>query len=193
MLKAAVAGLVLSISGFANATLITLDFDSLAGSGGGTVAPNSDFIPYIISFDQEISLYSGFNPSFGGSGVNVAANSENFASTVTGSFFQTVNSLSLRVGDTGGDLDTVRLEVYDVFNSLITSTSFTSESAFDLSVAGIGIKSFAIIDVNDSLIVFDTLVYNTEAPIVDDIPEPSTLAIFALGIMGLASRRFKKQ
>ena len=26
-----------------------------------------------------------------------------------------------------------------------------------------------------------------------DVPEPSTLAIFALGIMGLALRRFKKQ
>jgi len=26
-----------------------------------------------------------------------------------------------------------------------------------------------------------------------DVPEPSTLAIFALGMMGLASRRFKKQ
>jgi len=28
---------------------------------------------------------------------------------------------------------------------------------------------------------------------VSDVPEPSTLAIFALGIIGLASRRFKKQ
>jgi len=28
---------------------------------------------------------------------------------------------------------------------------------------------------------------------VSDVPEPSTLALFALGIMGLASRRFKKQ
>jgi hypothetical protein len=28
---------------------------------------------------------------------------------------------------------------------------------------------------------------------VQDVPEPSTVAIFALGIMGLASRRFKKQ
>ena len=26
-----------------------------------------------------------------------------------------------------------------------------------------------------------------------EVPEPSTLAIFALGIMGLAARRFKKQ
>ena len=29
--------------------------------------------------------------------------------------------------------------------------------------------------------------------VVRDVPEPSTLAIFALGFMGLASRRFKKQ
>jgi hypothetical protein len=28
---------------------------------------------------------------------------------------------------------------------------------------------------------------------ITDVPEPSTLAIFALGLMGLASRRFKKQ
>lgn len=27
----------------------------------------------------------------------------------------------------------------------------------------------------------------------DEVPEPTTLAIFALGLMGLASRRFKKQ
>ena len=33
-----------------------------------------------------------------------------------------------------------------------------------------------------------TLYYNTTS-----VPEPSTLAIFALGIMGLAARRFKKQ
>ena len=30
-------------------------------------------------------------------------------------------------------------------------------------------------------------------PNVSKVPEPSTLAIFALGMIGLASRRFKKQ
>jgi hypothetical protein len=30
-------------------------------------------------------------------------------------------------------------------------------------------------------------------PAVVEVPEPSTLAIFALGVMGLALRRFKKQ
>jgi hypothetical protein len=34
----------------------------------------------------------------------------------------------------------------------------------------------------------------SEGPVlVSEVPEPSTLAIFALGLMGLASRRFKKQ
>jgi hypothetical protein len=28
---------------------------------------------------------------------------------------------------------------------------------------------------------------------ITDVPEPSTLAIFALGLIGLASHRFKKQ
>jgi hypothetical protein len=33
----------------------------------------------------------------------------------------------------------------------------------------------------------------SERPNYNEVPEPSTLAIFALGIIGLASRRFKKQ
>ncbi len=37
---------------------------------------------------------------------------------------------------------------------------------------------------------FDNLVINGD---LTSVPEPSTLAIFALGIIGLASRRFKKQ
>lgn len=37
----------------------------------------------------------------------------------------------------------------------------------------------------------DVLYMNFEEPV--DVPEPSTFAIFALGIIGLASRKFKKQ
>jgi hypothetical protein len=37
------------------------------------------------------------------------------------------------------------------------------------------------------------LTLSAYAPLETEVPEPSTLAIFALGMIGLASRRFKKQ
>ena len=40
---------------------------------------------------------------------------------------------------------------------------------------------------NDFNVRYDNLVFGTV-----DVPEPSTLAIFALGMIGLAARRFKK-
>jgi hypothetical protein len=43
---------------------------------------------------------------------------------------------------------------------------------------------------DDSTLLSATVSYNDGKV---DVPEPSTLAIFALGLMGLASRRFKKQ
>ena len=40
----------------------------------------------------------------------------------------------------------------------------------------------------------DMYTFNIDTtPAVNAVPEPSTLAIFALGMIGLASRRFKKQ
>ncbi|MBA6384141.1 PEP-CTERM sorting domain-containing protein [Colwellia sp. BRX10-6] len=39
--------------------------------------------------------------------------------------------------------------------------------------------------------ITDELAYVT-SPRTAEVPEPSTLAIFALGMIGLASRRFKK-
>jgi hypothetical protein len=46
--------------------------------------------------------------------------------------------------------------------------------------------------IDDGGISGDTLFTIDSITPVNDVPEPSTLAIFALGIMGLASRRFKK-
>ena len=42
----------------------------------------------------------------------------------------------------------------------------------------------------DQPTVIDVSSYGTQDPV--DVPEPSTLAIFALGLMGFAARRFKK-
>jgi hypothetical protein len=86
------------------------------------------------------------------------------------------------------------------------STLFTPDSIND----GIGplddFESFSLVSAYDSLVSVDFIfdLGNTEWQylvldniVVDEsfssVPEPSTLAIFALGMIGLASRRMKKQ
>jgi len=68
-----------------------------------------------------------------------------------------------------------------------TSLSFSDFSLGNIDVKGQGITS--------------NLLWNIRGEIkgirsdnkVTSVPEPTTIAIFALGIMGLASRRMKKQ
>lgn len=63
----------------------------------------------------------------------------------------------------------------------------------DYSVAaswiGAGYRAGDVTGLNYST-QWDRVVFTTNAPV--GVPEPSTLAIFALGVIGLASRRFKK-
>jgi len=60
------------------------------------------------------------------------------------------------------------------------------------SLAGIGANNGTYIWTWGRNNAIDSLTV-TVGTITNDVPEPSTLAIFALGIMGLASRKFKKQ
>jgi hypothetical protein len=49
-------------------------------------------------------------------------------------------------------------------------------------------KTTVVLNQNAQYLITDNLTFGVTA-----VPEPSTFAIFALGLMGLASRRFKKQ
>ena len=61
---------------------------------------------------------------------------------------------------------------------------------------GLNIGSYNIysdqVDDNTELLLENALAWSARS-VTTDVPEPSTLAIFALGMMGLAARRFKKQ
>jgi len=63
-------------------------------------------------------------------------------------------------------------------------TNFSNETLASFSIKQIHNKDWALLS---------GLTFSSAAPISFDVPEPSTLAIFALGIIGFASRRFKKQ
>lgn len=202
MLKAAVAGLILSISGFANAGLITTSYGSNnSGSTGGAIyfdlTTNLNNLS-ITGFDINTSGVSSFNDfqvwlltgttSQGNedslSWIQVATGSGtgaglNNATTVTlsNSFFLSSNTLygfSLVADSSFGH------------NYTNGSGSNQNYSNTDLSLA---LGSATNVPFTGQ--VYSPRVWN--GSISYDVPEPSTLAIFALGIMGLAARRFKKQ
>ena len=95
-----------------------------------------------------------------------------------------------RAGGTGFTvtalLDNVQVSVID----LNTTNNF--ENQF-MMFTGSNFNELRIIENGTSNLFFamDNFAWNEATS--QDVPEPSTLAIFALGMIGLASRRFKKQ
>jgi hypothetical protein len=112
-------------------------------------------------------------------------NTENFRVTVEGEdlgawTYQTSDSTILYTQDTA-----TLFKTFD-FNSIITD-DFLNDDVLEFSVK---FSYFVDVGYNQSSLVphvKSTFVYNSV-----DVSEPSTIAIFALSLIGLASRRFKK-
>ena len=76
----------------------------------------------------------------------------------------------------------------DIATTVVTKISVTDGGYYYWdTVTSSSIQAFGF----TGFLVLDTAVNGPSAS--SQVPEPSTLAIFALGVMGLASRRFKKQ
>jgi hypothetical protein len=178
MLKAALAGLVLSVSGFANAGLIYSDTNITGNFWARTLGTST--------------MISGLGP--------VQFHAQEFFTDTSGLFdFSSIQSYD-------GYLHLYEL----VFNPTSQSTNLLA--ANDDGVSGIGSSDFSYVLISMRQYILITSSFsagengtftntidiaqgraNVFAGKVTDVPEPTTLAIFALGIMGLASRRFKKQ
>ncbi len=182
-LLAGVFGLALmGMSGTGNATVI--DFDSYSS---GTILAVGTFDALGVHFDQSLIVDDGSSGGEPGSLPNYAINNDSFGDDVTGSFFSEISFLSVFAGDSGGDTDTVTLNVYDVFDALVDSDTFTGASAQLLSVSGAGIVRFELIE--SGSIGFDDFTFTSVA-----VPEPATLSLFAVGLVGIgfAARRRRK-
>lgn len=75
--------------------------------------------------------------------------------------------------------------------SRTTSTGVSADQAQTLRTTGI-LNYHTYIE-GDGYLVSAKMILDVEPNPAVDVPEPSTLTIFALGMIGLASRRFKKQ
>jgi hypothetical protein len=209
MLKAALAGLVLSVSGFASAGLIFGDLSYESGDAYVTDSLNNrewarlDFFRGTVTqwnseFNDVNSDLYGFNFSgaldadlfadaaFGVDNYDVLSQQYPIKSGVNANLFTQV------MGDGYG------LNSNNIWKYFRTDTPQNSDNITYMWLSGQNLNSTVLNHdgVNSSPDSYSNsmsfLVYR-DLNQVTDVPEPSTLAIFALGIMGLASRRFKKQ
>ena len=239
MLKAALAGLVLSVSVFANAGLIVLgDVNAIALDNTG----NKSLFTNILGDDDQV-LFNTKNSSFSSS-LNTYYNSlagvstSSTSSSITSGLLSTYDLLVLDFGFTSNAVFTAQ-EVTALtsfmnagnnviffgetgysagvtnFNNILTdigsSIRFTNDKtpggyatstdiATTVLTTGVSSVKYAwasyltggtslVKHNNRSIIASEGTFHQVNAT----IPEPSSLAIFALGIIGLASRKFKKQ
>ena len=218
--KAAIAGLLLSMCGFASAGLIdVIDIDI---NGDGT---NQGFTLAVDSYDitwMDFGIYNGtsltdmnnlLNSSLTGWRYATYDESLNLFSVMFSEYLTCSPFYSLNTGD-GDNSDAIFSTALSDIIGINNPSSWNPYPDFILNQSEGGITNGTDIFGRMSLGGFVPTcigcgtggsIYETTANeghdsnhswmIVRDavdVPEPSTLAIFALGIIGLTSRRFKK-
>lgn len=199
VIKAAVVGIVLSVSGFANAGLIIDINDN--GSG----------LTEIRLSGSDIALAGSVNYT-NGLWVNDISllNVETFASTFT--ILETLSFFTTTDGNNGNllDLYTSINPSCCTFGLRMADFTFNVSGGDVISLSGLLLVNKLFTDWNPGIYQYTSYsAYNDNSsrtflrdgltinignvPRVTDVPEPSTLAIFALCLIGLVSRRFKKR
>jgi hypothetical protein len=192
-LKMTFAGLVLGVSSFAHVVLVlqadltvenTITISATSGTSLADVSGNSSIGFYLADFfDSTYSLIYTLQSGNLSSANNTSDNSPQLWSDI--------DSIGLNVweftGDAGMTFTAGELAFSGQASWIVDTASYLS--ALNGAQGG---NVYAPAD-SDDLIANATLIGTWDIIRAEEVPEPSTLAIFALGLMGLASRRFKKK
>lgn len=181
---------LLGISTGANAMPITIDFSA---------APGGAFVSYVESGVTFTAVSGGltsdnFGPTPNGT-RGLIGDSSPFAE-LRADIAGGADMVSIDLGDQGIDSDLIFLEAFNAANMSIGFTSldigtFAGMTTLSLSVANIDHVIFGsrAPAVNGSSVYSDNFTFNaTSTP----VPEPGTLALFGLGLLGLGIARRRK-
>ncbi|KGJ97646.1 PEP-CTERM sorting domain-containing protein [Colwellia psychrerythraea] len=188
LINAANAGLITDANEITstdpNYSLVT--FDELTFTDGTLIT--DQFLPYGVSFSPNLG-YETTRPDFTGFSGNNLQNFNNnlpfdimFAENVNafGAFWETnINQvLSFTAFLDGVELATVSSSTNDNCCSSASFLGFNGMTFDKISVSGAGANGH---------LIMDNLHFSAT-----DVPEPATVALFGLALMGLATRKYKK-
>jgi hypothetical protein len=150
---------------------------SVTSNSGGTAVTVSGWANLLANLE----LTSEYNYDYSASGTSYGRGDGTSTMSFGASFLQAGSSTALAPSSSGllsiGLYDlTADAESYSSIGFLRGSNNANASAAFSLILTPTG-----------------SVVSVASTALVVSVPEPSTLAIFALGLMGLASRRLKKQ
>jgi hypothetical protein len=193
MLKMTIASLVLSVSGFANANLV-LQAD-LSVENTITISATSETSLATVSGTHSVGFYLAdfFDSAFSLSDTLISGNLTSANNTSDSSpelfSFSTDTGLNVWLFSSDSQMSFTAGEL--AFSGQASWTVDATAYASALNGAQSG-NVYAPADQSTD-IPNASLIGTWEVIGATDVPEPSTLAILGLGLMGLASRKFKKQ
>lgn len=195
-LKGLVVSFALLISGIANAGLITIG--SVTNGGGGSFTISSDGVDDSL-IESFFGLSSGFIDGLAiTTDADLATEGSGLGDSVDISFGETFSfdwlwNTEENFGETQyNDFGFVVLNFGDTTILADTFTPDNTLGSFSWVSGYTGVLSYAIItmDVGDTSVNSVLTVSNLSHA---SVPEPSTFAVLALVLMGLASRKLSKQ